>query len=569
MTAAADTVEAFSKLVLALNGALAEGEPWRDFLLLLRDHLNAKHATLILTPPHTAELGTMITPTAPPAEVALYLERFLAIDPFVGLPDGQVVALYEYVGESELKNSDYYRGWFEGIDGSHVMGVDIRFKSGFEARLRITRAPGGEVFDRAERARLERIVPHLRQAIDLYQRLQTSASEQAVMTDAVAQFAVGTVMLDHSLNVLKMNEIAASILAEQDGLRLVGQRLAIDSARRDGEFRALLKAAIAEPGRTQPVFMVERPSGLRDIGIVVRSISIPDFMHTGTAPALALFLGDPERHGVVTGEALRELFGLTPTEAAISASLANGASVIDTARRLGIAENTVRAPALDLRQDGGESAIAARPSHSHQPAGAGTEPLELVVPAIGPCSVPLPMGRRHSTPHVGHGLLHLVYLDIAAELAARVEIGPGAGARQLGLVGGGNSRSRIARERGVVIRRPDHEMVKAGAALVEHFAVDRRRGVGLPDQLDVHRIMKAERCFVAERAAPAAIEAVGHRHRRGEERAGAGGGPMRDRGIDILDDIGDLHDRFSGGGGRLEREHGAPPAGLSPRWNMA
>jgi DNA-binding CsgD family transcriptional regulator len=145
------------------------------------------------------------------------------------------------------------------------------------------------------------------------------------------------------LNILKINEVAASILADQDGVRLVGKRLAIANARRDGEFRALLKAVIADPAAAHPVFMVERPSGLRDLGIVVRSVTIPDFMHTGTAPALALFLGDPERQGIVTGEALRELFALTPTEAAISASVANGASVIETARRLGIAENTVRA----------------------------------------------------------------------------------------------------------------------------------------------------------------------------------------------------------------------------------
>jgi len=51
-----------------------------------------------------------------------------------------------------------------------------------------------------------------------------------------------------------------------------------------GEFRALLKAVIADPTSTHPVFMVERPSGLRDLGIVVRSVSIPDFMHTGSAP---------------------------------------------------------------------------------------------------------------------------------------------------------------------------------------------------------------------------------------------------------------------------------------------
>ncbi len=66
-------------------------------------------------------------------------------------------------------------------------------------------------------------------------------------------------------------------------------------------------------------------------------------MHGGTTPAIALFLGDPERQCVVTSDALRELFAFTPTEASIAASLANGVSVIETAHRLGIAENTVRA----------------------------------------------------------------------------------------------------------------------------------------------------------------------------------------------------------------------------------
>lgn len=344
MTRAADPIGDFSRLVLALNSSLMDAEPWEAFLLLLRDYLGAKYATLILTPPHVDGLGTMITPTSPRAPMKEYLDRFMAIDPFVNLPEGQVVALYEYIGEAALKNSAYYKEWLSAIDGSHVLGVDIRSSSGFEARVRMTRAPGGEAFDRDERDRLERIVPHLRQALEIYQRIETSRSEQAVMAGAVEQFAVGTVMLDHSLNVLKMNEIAASILADGDGISIVGKRVAIASPARDAEFRALLKKALRTDGEpVRSVLHLERPSGHRDIGIVIRPVAIPTFMHTGTAPAIALFLVDPGRQSVVTRDAIQDLFALTPTEAAIAASLANGESVIDTARHIGIAENTVRA----------------------------------------------------------------------------------------------------------------------------------------------------------------------------------------------------------------------------------
>ncbi len=65
-------------------------------------------------------------------------------------------------------------------------------------------------------------------------------------------------------------------------------------------------------------------------------------MHTGTTPALALLLGDPERPHRIDGQALRELFALTATESVITAAVANGNSVSEIARALTVTENTVR-----------------------------------------------------------------------------------------------------------------------------------------------------------------------------------------------------------------------------------
>ena len=53
----------FSRLMLALNQGLLGDDPWREFLLMLRDQTNARYGTLILTPPDLS-LTTMITPTA-------------------------------------------------------------------------------------------------------------------------------------------------------------------------------------------------------------------------------------------------------------------------------------------------------------------------------------------------------------------------------------------------------------------------------------------------------------------------------------------------------------------------
>ncbi|WP_162854574.1 helix-turn-helix transcriptional regulator [Sphingobium estronivorans] len=338
-----DPVESFSTLVLSLNASLVDEDPWRPFLLELSAQVDAKHGTLVLVPSDAGGRGTVITPTSTPQEIQEYIDRYLLIDPFVHLPEGQVVALYEYIGQAALENVPDYKQWFGGIDASHILGVDLRLASGFEARLRLSRAPGGTAFTQPERRWVEKILPHLRQALEIYQRLELSRSERAVMIDAVEQFAVGTVLLDSAFGVLKINEVAASILAEADGLALTDGRILLPDADADRQFRAVLAEVRGAPAGSRKLFAVERPSGRGDVMVIAQPVPTPGFMHAGAVPAVALLITDPARKRRIDGPTLCRQFALTPTEGAIAAALANGASVGEAAQELGIADNTVRA----------------------------------------------------------------------------------------------------------------------------------------------------------------------------------------------------------------------------------
>lgn len=338
-----DPVESFSTLVLSLSTSLVSDDPWRPFLLELSAQIDAKHGTLILVPPDAGGRGTMITPTSTPQDIQDYIDRYLLIDPFVRLPEGQVVAFYEYIGQAALENAPDYKEWLGVIDASHILGVDLRLASGFEARLRLSRAPGGDVFTPDERRWVEKILPHLRQALEIYQRLELSRSERAVMIDTVEQFAVGTVLLDSSFAVLKVNEVAASILAEADGMVLADGHIVLSDTDANRAFNAVLTETREAPAGARTLFPVERPSGRGDIMVIAQPIPTPDFMHAGAVPVVALLITDPARKRQIDGTTLCRLFGLTPTEGAISAALANGASVGEAAQQLGIADNTVRA----------------------------------------------------------------------------------------------------------------------------------------------------------------------------------------------------------------------------------
>lgn len=338
-----DPVDAFSTLVLSLSTSLVSDDPWRGFLLELSGQIDAKHGTLILVPPDAGGRGTMTTPTSTPHEIQEYIDRYLEIDPFVRLPEGQVVALFEYVGRETLEQLPDYREWLAAVDASHILGVDMRLASGYEARLRLSRAPGGRAFTPEERRWVEKILPHLRQALEIYQRLELSQYERAVMFDTVEQFAVGTVLLDSGFRVLKLNEVAASILAEADGIALVDGQVVLTDADADGAFRATMAAVRDASTSGRQLFPVKRGATGSDIMAIVQPVPTPIFMHGEAVPAVALLITDPARKRKIDGDALCKLFGLTPTEGMIAAALANGHLVGEAAQQLGIAENTVRA----------------------------------------------------------------------------------------------------------------------------------------------------------------------------------------------------------------------------------
>jgi DNA-binding CsgD family transcriptional regulator len=223
-----------------------------------------------------------------------------------------------------------------------VLGVDIRAQSGFEARLRLTRASGPPFRDPDIRA-LAQFVPHVRIALDLYHALEADRSEHAVYSGAIEHLSVGVVVLDHEGHIVRSNAIADLILAAGDGLARSERGLRFTDARH----RARLEAMLGEPGSlpssgTPAILRVERPSGVGDYGVAIHRIETPGFMRTGSSPALALLISDPERAAAADTEALRARFGLTRKEAQLAGEIAAGRSLDEAAAHLGIARNTAR-----------------------------------------------------------------------------------------------------------------------------------------------------------------------------------------------------------------------------------
>lgn len=330
-------ISEISDLLESLYGGIVEERPWERFLRAFSAWLNGSYATLILTAPGLSEPGALVTPGADPKTNEDYLATYFANDPFQGLPDGQVTSFREFLGTQTSPEIEGYKEFLEGAGGDQVLGVDLRFASGLEARCRVTRDRSLPDFTPEDRARFQMLVPHLRNATRLFERLQIEGAEHGVYRGAVEQLGVGTVILDQSGHVTRTNAVAETLLQSDVGLRVSDGRLMLDDPKHQSAINAMLKNAPA----TQPFrFKLTRPAG-NDIAAVARPVTAPAIVRGGAA--LAIFFSVPGDDAQLDPAAIRDLFQLTRMEAVLAASLATGRSLVEAADILGIAHNTARA----------------------------------------------------------------------------------------------------------------------------------------------------------------------------------------------------------------------------------
>ena len=328
----------FSDLLARLYGGIDGDRPWEAFLEALTDWLGSAFATLIITSPGRAEPGTFVTPGADPRFSASYIERHFANDPFQGLPEGKVTSFGEFLAGQDPARFAAYREYLAQTGGEQVLGVDLRFAGQFEARFRATRSEDMPEFNADDRARFQNLVPHLRIAVSLFEKQQFAGAEHSLLRSASDGLGLALLVLDRQCRLLSSNALADRILNEGEGLRRAGAEVRFESLPLRRKIAALLQSGSADGGVSR--FRVPRPDH-GDLVATARAIDLPA-IHSGTG-ALALFLARPGNDLTLEPDTIRDLLGVTPAEARLCSVLAQGHSLVQAARQLGVAHNTAKA----------------------------------------------------------------------------------------------------------------------------------------------------------------------------------------------------------------------------------
>ena len=335
----------YDRLVSEVYDGAIDPKRMARALTSFRDLYGANYVTLILRVPDQPDMGLMIiVGDIEGAGEVSYMTYPQTHTPFNNLPLDYVFTVDDVLSPGQWEQSAYFK-MFCGPQGVyHVMGADISTPDGGKLRLRITRPKRAPAFSRHDRALCAMFLPHLRRGMQMHNLLDRSESLGELYSQAISRLSVATLVLDESGSVLRVNPVAQDLLAQADGLKLVGGRLEATYPSDNRELQRLIRSAFSpDAPKSAEAMSVTRPSGLVNLGLVVESIPSLDWAEEKGQPAALVYIRDAASKSLASELVTKQLFNLTKAETALAMELANGLSLEEAAEELNIRRNTARA----------------------------------------------------------------------------------------------------------------------------------------------------------------------------------------------------------------------------------
>ena len=193
---------------------------------------------------------------------------------------------------------------------------------------------------------LQALVPHIRRALEVHQRLHQAEQERGVAVEALDALRCAVFLVDAELKVVVANRKGREMLAARDGLFEHRGRLCAASSADTQKLRGLSIAAgarqVAMPHCSR-VFAIARPSGRLSLQVLVAPTAAQATLGLTDSRVVALiFVSDPADERRPSERLLQQSYGLTPAECEVAVRLAIGRSLEEIATERGSAIETVR-----------------------------------------------------------------------------------------------------------------------------------------------------------------------------------------------------------------------------------
>jgi DNA-binding CsgD family transcriptional regulator len=275
-----------------------------------------------------------------PANVKLYAQHYFAVDPgraaTLAAPALTSFTAYEHFPKRVRERHEYF-DFMRRIEVGDVIGVSTPEHGGRRSVFSLQRPLGVRGFDADEKTIIELLASHVALAKRVQQQLGAAWSGRSELEAAFGKVAVPAFVVDRYGHVRHLNPAAESLMARCAGVAVRSGKLLFSDARAGSAVYAALRIAASDGGRAAAVPVAVG----QEAGEVLVTPLQPREGAAREPLALVLVASAPDDERVIAWR-VRELYGLTPAEAAITAALALGRSVEDVAKAKRVSLATLR-----------------------------------------------------------------------------------------------------------------------------------------------------------------------------------------------------------------------------------
>ena len=341
----------------AVHAAGLDAEHWPRALAGIVDLLGGVGATLeVIEKPNLLHREFHFCGLPPLAQLE-YLDHYFGLNPRAPYAArqkaGELGWDYQILDEAAMNRSPFYMEFLARMDLRYFFHGIVDASAREFATLTVQRSPKQGHAGRASMALMQRILPHMRQALDVARRLKGADEPRRSLERALDWLNDGVALMRADRTVAYANEAFQNVLRRNDGVRV--RRGAVEFSA--PKARVSLDAALGDIGRLRAGqlrrgiadFYVARSSGAAPYLVSIRPIpkkKMPD----GAVVAM-VFIRDPVIDDCAAIETLRAIFGFTETEAQIAQALQSGMSLGDYARARLQPQHRLHTPASHQGKD--------------------------------------------------------------------------------------------------------------------------------------------------------------------------------------------------------------------------